>query len=63
MLYASMVMVRAHPELERQALNRIDFQHFLGYPGNAPDYSTVWLFRERLAESGRDRLVWEELQH
>jgi IS5 family transposase len=50
------------PELERQALNRIDFQHFLGFPGDAPDYSTVWLFRERLAESGRDRLVWEELQ-
>ncbi len=50
------------PELERQALNRIDFQHFLGFPGNAPDYSTVWQFRERLAESGRDRLVWEELQ-
>ena len=23
------------PELERQALNRIDFQHFLGFPGNA----------------------------
>jgi IS5 family transposase len=50
------------PELERQALNRIDFQHFLGFPGNAPDYSTVWQFRERLAESGRDRLVWAELQ-
>lgn len=25
------------PELERQALNRIDVQHFLGFPGNAPD--------------------------
>jgi len=50
------------PELERQALNRIDFQHFLGFPGNAPDYSTVWSFRERLAESGRDRLIWAELQ-
>ena len=50
------------PELERQALNRIDFQHFLGFPGDAPDYSTVWSFRERLAETGTDRLVWEELQ-
>ena len=50
------------PELERQALNRIDFQHFLGFPGNAPDYSTVWQFRERLALTGTDRLVWEELQ-
>ena len=50
------------PELERQALNRIDFQHFLGFPGNAPDYSTVWQFRERLALTGTDRLVWEEQQ-
>ena len=34
----------------------------LGFPENLPDYSTVWQFRERLAESGRDRLVWAELQ-
>jgi len=50
------------PELERQAGNRIDFMHFLGYPKKAPDYSTVWQFRERLAETGRDKLVWAELQ-
>jgi transposase, IS5 family len=50
------------PELERQAGNRIDFMHFLGFPKKAPDYSTVWRFRERLAETGRDKLVWEELQ-
>jgi len=50
------------PELERQAGNRIDFMHFLGFPEKAPDYSTVWRFRERLAESGRDKLIWDELQ-
>jgi len=50
------------PELERQASNRIDFMHFLGYPKKAPDYSTVWRFRERLAETGKDKLVWAELQ-
>ena len=50
------------PELERQASNRIDFMRFLGFPEKAPDYSTVWRFRERLAETGRDKLVWEELQ-
>ncbi len=50
------------PELERQASNRIDFMHFLGFPEKAPDYSTVWRFRERLAETGRDKLVWDELQ-
>ena len=50
------------PELERQVADRISFQRFLGYPETLSDYSTVWQFRERLAESGRDRLVWEELQ-
>ena len=50
------------PELERQVTDRISFQHFLGFPETVPDYSTVWQFRERLAETGRDKLVWEELQ-
>jgi IS5 family transposase len=50
------------PELERQANDRISFHRFLGFPDVIPDATTVWLFRERLAESGRDRLVWEELQ-
>jgi len=50
------------PELERQVDDRLSFQRFLGFPEKAPDYSTVWQFRERLAETGRDRLVWGELQ-
>jgi transposase, IS5 family len=50
------------PELEKQALNRLDFQHFLGYPEQPPDYSTVWQFRERLAATRTDELVWRELQ-
>jgi IS5 family transposase len=45
------------PELERQVNDRISFRHFLGYPKKAPDYSTVWQSRERLAETGRDKLV------
>jgi IS5 family transposase len=50
------------PELERQVNDRISFMHFLGFPDSLPDYSTVWYFRERLAETGRDRVVWAELQ-
>ena len=50
------------PELERQVDDRLSFQRFLGFPEKAPDYSTVWQFRERLAETRRDGLVWEELQ-
>jgi len=50
------------PELERQAMNRIDFMRFLGFPEQPPDYSTVWSFRERLAVTGTDGLLWAELQ-
>ena len=50
------------PELEQQVDDRLSFQRFFGYPEKASDYSTVWQFRERLPESGRDRLVWKELQ-
>jgi len=50
------------PELERQTTDRISFRRFLGYPESISDSTTVWLFRERLAETGRDRLLWAELQ-
>jgi len=36
-------------ELERQTNDRISFRRFLGFPGEIPDATTVWLFRERLA--------------
>jgi IS5 family transposase len=49
-------------ETEKQANDRISFQRFLGYPEQPPDYSTVWSFRERLAETGRDLEIWDELQ-
>ena len=50
------------PELERQANDRISFRQFLGYPEKIPDRSTIWLFRERLSESGKDSQIWNELQ-
>ena len=49
-------------ELERQVNDRLSFQNFLGFPEKIPDYSTVWYFRERLAKSGKDKLLWEEFQ-
>ena len=49
------------PELERQANDRISFHRFLGYPETIPDATTVWILRERLAETGKDKLVWAEL--
>ena len=50
------------PELERQVTDRISFRKFLGFPETIPDYSTVWLFRERLQITGKDKEIWRELQ-
>ena len=49
-------------ETERQAVDRLSFRRFLGYPEKVPDSTIIWLFRERLAETGKDRRVWAELQ-
>jgi len=50
------------PELERQAVDRISFRKFLGFPETIPDFSTVWKFRERLSTFGKDKEIWRELQ-
>jgi IS5 family transposase len=42
--------------------DRISFRVFLGTTEVIPDFSTVWLFRKRLAESGKDKEIWDELQ-
>jgi len=49
-------------ELERQVIDRISFRNFLGFPDDIPDRCTVWTFRERIAETGKDREIWDELQ-
>ncbi len=48
--------------VERQMSDRISFMTFLGFPDPFPDSRTIWLFRERMAETGTDKLVWAELQ-
>jgi IS5 family transposase len=50
------------PELERQIADRISFRIFLGTTEVIPDFSTVWLFRERLIENGVYEELWKELQ-
>jgi IS5 family transposase len=49
-------------ETERQAVDRLSFRRFLGYTEKVPDSTTIWLFREKLAETGKDKQVWDELQ-
>jgi transposase, IS5 family len=50
------------PELEWQVADRISFRVFLGTTEVVPDFSTVWLFRERLIKEGRFNDLWGELQ-
>lgn len=49
-------------EVERQMSDRISFMAFLGFPDPFPDSRTIWLFKERIAKTGKDRMVWAELQ-
>src|SRR5512139_753508 len=49
-------------EVERQMADRISFMSFLGFPNPFPDSRTIWLFRERMAKTGKDEAVWAELQ-
>jgi len=50
------------PEHEKQVTDRISFRKFLGFPAVIPDFTTIRYFRERLAKTGKDRAIWEELQ-
>jgi transposase, IS5 family len=49
-------------ELEFQVHDRLSFQQFLDFPKTVPDYSTIWRFREELAEGNLADRIWAELQ-
>ncbi len=48
--------------VEREMADRISFMAFIGFPNPFPDSRTIWLFKERMAETGTDGVVWDELQ-
>jgi len=48
------------PQLELQVADRISFRVFLGTTEVIPDYTTVWLFRKRLEETGKCDDIWYE---
>ncbi len=48
--------------IESECKDRLTFQNFLGYPSSVPDSRTVWLFKERIAEKGKEKELWDELQ-
>jgi len=49
-------------QLERELADRISFRMFLGTTEVVPDSTTIWTFRDRLAENGIDKGIWDELQ-
>ena len=49
-------------QLEREIADRISFRVFLGTTENVPDSTTIWKFRERLAEKGVDQKIWGEFR-
>lgn len=50
------------PELEKQCIDRISFRNFLGFPDYIPDSTTVWSFRKRIMDNGKEKEIWGELQ-
>ncbi|MCL5408395.1 MAG: transposase [Candidatus Thermoplasmatota archaeon] len=49
-------------QAEKEIHYRTSLMNFLDYPDILPDSKTIWFFRERLSKTGRDRIVWNELQ-
>ena len=45
--------------MEKEVYDRISFINFLDYPESIPDSMTIWLFRERLSSTGKDKMIWE----
>ena len=49
-------------QAEMLITDRISFMNFLDYLHQYPDARNIWLFRERLSKTGKDRIIWNELQ-
>jgi IS5 family transposase len=49
-------------ELERQCIDRISFQKFMEFPDYIPDSTTVWSFRKRIVDNGKEDQIWNEMQ-
>ncbi len=61
-LYLQSLYNLVDEQAEKEIHDRISFMNFLDYPDILPDAKTIWYFRERLSKTGKDRIVWNELQ-
>ncbi len=49
-------------QAEKEIKDRTSFMNFPGFPEHLPDSTAIWLFRERLSKTGRDRVIRNGLQ-
>ncbi len=56
-LFLQRMLNMVEQQAETQIRDRISFMNFLDYPYQYPDARTIWLFRERLSKTGRDRII------
>ena len=61
-LFIQQLYCLSDEQLEREIADRISFRVFLATTEIVPDSTTIWKFRERLAEKGVDKEVWAEMQ-
>lgn len=66
LMFKMLVLQQCHglsdPELEKQCIDRLSFRNFLGFPDYIPDSTTVWSFRKRIIDNGKEEEIWGELQ-
>ena len=61
-LYIQHLYSLSDEQLERELADRISFRVFLDTTEVIPDSTTIWKFKERLANSGKDIEIWNDLQ-
>ena len=61
-LYIQHLYSLSDEQLERELADRISFRVFLDTTKVIPDSTTIWKFKEHLANSGKDIKIWNDLQ-
>ena len=61
-LYIQHLYSLSDEQLERELADRISFRVFLDTTEVIPDFTTIWKFKEHLANSGKDIEIWNDLQ-
>jgi IS5 family transposase len=47
--------------METEIYDSVRLVNFLDYPESVPDQNTIWLFRERLSKTGKEKALWKEI--